>query len=232
MYYKLYIDSVFILQMTTDLYLLSLAGQIMRRTATRRRIWLGAAAGAGLSCVSLMIPVFTVGARLLLGSVPVSMCMMCLTYQIHGVRSLLRASLLMAAAGFFFGGGMIWILNRLRAVMKGGRRSFLNPGGRCFVLSASGSRFTAAHETAGGQPADRARLRAGLGTGNPCKGAGGYGEPSHGSHKRRAGERNQQKNCPLYGVLFVSGKVSCDSVQECGKKERDSLWLRAAGTFD
>ena len=48
MYYKLYIDSVFILQMTTDLYLLSLAGQIMRRTATRRRIWLGAAAGAGL----------------------------------------------------------------------------------------------------------------------------------------------------------------------------------------
>ncbi len=125
MYYKLYIDSVFILQMTTDLYLLSLAGQIMRRTATRRRIWLGAAAGAGLSCVSLMIPVFTVGARLLLGSVPVSMCMMCLTYQIHGVRSLLRASLLMAAAGFFFGGGMIWILNRLRAVMKGGGGLFL-----------------------------------------------------------------------------------------------------------
>ncbi len=125
MYYKLYIDSVFILQMTTDLYLLSLAGQIMRRTATRRRIWLGAAAGAGLSCVSLMIPVFTVGARLLLGSVPVSMCMMCLTYQIHGVRSLLRASLLMAAAGFFFGGGMIWILNRLRAVMKGSGGLFL-----------------------------------------------------------------------------------------------------------
>ena len=124
-YYKLYIDSVFILQMTADLYLLSLAGQIMRRTATRRRIWLGAAAGAGLSCVSLMIPVCTVGARLLLGSVPVSMCMMCLTYRIHGVRSLLRASLLMAAAGFFFGGGMIWILNRLRAVMKGGGGLFL-----------------------------------------------------------------------------------------------------------
>ncbi len=125
MYYKLYIDSVFILQMTTDLYLLSLAGQIMRRTATRRKIWLGAAVGAGMGCLCLMLPVFTVGGRLLLGSIPVSMCMMCLTYQIHGVRSLLRASLLMAAAGFFLGGGMIWILNRLRVVVKGGGSLFL-----------------------------------------------------------------------------------------------------------
>lgn len=125
MYYKLYIDSVFILQMTTDLYLLSLAGQIMRRTATRRRIWLGAAVGAGMSCLSLMLPVFTVGGRLLLGSVPVSMCMMCLTYQIHGVHRLLKASLLMAAAGFFLGGGMIWILNRLRVVVKGSGGLFL-----------------------------------------------------------------------------------------------------------
>ena len=125
MYYKLYIDSVFILQMTTNLYLLSLAGQIMRRTATRRKIWLGAVVGAGMSCLFLTLPVFTVGGRLLLGSMPVSMCMMCLTYQIHGVYSLLGASLLMAAAGFFLGGGMIWILNRLRAVMKGSGGLFL-----------------------------------------------------------------------------------------------------------
>ncbi len=78
-----------------------------------------------MSCLFLMLPVFTVGGRLLIGSVPVSMCMMCLTYQIHGVRSLFGASLAMAAAGFFFGGGMIWILNRLRVVMKGGGGLFL-----------------------------------------------------------------------------------------------------------
>lgn len=119
MYYKLYIDSVFILQLLTNLYLLSLAGQIMRRTATRRRIWLGAAVGAGMNCLSLAFPLFAVGARLLLGAVPVSMCMMCLTYKIHGVRNLFKASLIMAAAGFFLGGVMIWILNRLRFVMKG-----------------------------------------------------------------------------------------------------------------
>lgn len=119
MYYKLYIDSVFILQLLTNLYLLSLAGQIMRRTATRRRIWLGAAVGAGMSCLSLTVPLFVMGARLLLGAVPVSMCMMCLTYRVNGVRNLFKASLVMAVAGFFLGGVMIWILNRLRFVMKG-----------------------------------------------------------------------------------------------------------------
>ena len=119
MYYKLYIDSVFILQLLTNLYLLSLAGQIMRRTATRRRIWLGATVGAGMSCLCLAVPVFSVGARLLFGAVPVSMCMMCLSYKIYGVGNLFKASLVMAAAGFFLGGVMIWILNRLRFLMKG-----------------------------------------------------------------------------------------------------------------
>lgn len=125
MYYKLYIDSVFILQFLTNLYLLSLAGQMMRRTATRRRIWLGAAVGAGMSCLSLVIPVFAVGVRLLFFAVPVSMCMMCLTYRIYGVRSLFRASFIMASAGFFLGGVMIWILNRLRFIMKGRGGLFL-----------------------------------------------------------------------------------------------------------
>ncbi len=125
MYYKLYIDSVFILQMTTDLYLLSLAGQIMRRTATRRRIWLGAATGAVMSCVCLALPVCTVGIRLLLGALPVSMCMLCLTYRIYGLRRLFFASLSMAAIGFFFGGVMIWFLNRLRMIMKGSGGLFL-----------------------------------------------------------------------------------------------------------
>lgn len=118
MYYKLYIDSVFVLQMAMNLYLLSLAGQILRCTATRRRRWLGALAGAAMSCIVLLLPVFTVGCRLLLSAVPVSMIMMCLTYRIHGARRLLKASFALAAAGFFLGGAMIWILNRLRPILK------------------------------------------------------------------------------------------------------------------
>lgn len=125
MHYKLYIDSVFILQMAVNLYLLSLAGQVLGRTATRRRIWLGAATGAGMSCICLALPVCTVGIRLFLGALPVSMCMLCLTYKIYGLRRLFFASLSMAAIGFFFGGVMIWFLNRLRMIMKGSGGLFL-----------------------------------------------------------------------------------------------------------
>jgi len=50
---------------------------------------------------------------------------MCLTYRIYGVRRLFGASLSMAAAGFFLGGVMIWILNRLRIVVKGRGGLFL-----------------------------------------------------------------------------------------------------------
>lgn len=118
MYYKLYIDSVFILQTMMNLYLLSLAGLLLRCTATHRRRWLGALVGAGISCFALCLPFSTAGGRLLLSAVPVSMVMMCLTYRIHGMRRLLEASFAMAAAGFFLGGAMIWILNRFRPVMK------------------------------------------------------------------------------------------------------------------
>ena len=63
MYYKLYIDSVFILQLTTNLYLLSLAGRFLRCTATHGKKWLGAVTGALLSCLMIMIPVGNMGDR-------------------------------------------------------------------------------------------------------------------------------------------------------------------------
>ena len=57
MYYKLYIDSVFLLQMTSNLYLLSLAGKILGCTATHLRIWLGAAMGAAMLCAAILVQI-------------------------------------------------------------------------------------------------------------------------------------------------------------------------------
>lgn len=119
MYYKLYIDSVFILQMTSNLYLLSLAGQILRCTATHGRILAGAVLGATMVCGAISVPLGTVGIRILISAIPVSMCMLCVTYRICHKRKLIHASFVMAGCGFFLGSIMIWILNRLRTVMKG-----------------------------------------------------------------------------------------------------------------
>ena len=119
MYYKLYIDSVFILQMTNNLYLLSLAGKILKCTATHRRIWLGAAAGAMLVCLAILVPAGSVGIRFFVSAVPVSMCMLCITFRIYHGRELIHGSLVMAGCGFFSGSIMIWILNRFRMVLNG-----------------------------------------------------------------------------------------------------------------
>ena len=119
MYYKLYIDSVFILQMTSNLYLLSLAGQILKCTATHKRIWMGAAAGAAMICIAIAAPVGTVGIRILISAIPVSMCMLRAAFRICHGKKLIHASLVLAGCGFFLGSMMIWILNRLRTVMRG-----------------------------------------------------------------------------------------------------------------
>lgn len=119
MYYKLYIDSVFILQFMTDLYLLSLAGRFLRCTATHGRRCLGAVLGAVLSCLAIMVPVGSVGGRMIISALPVSMCMMCCTYRMHCMKKLIHSSLVMAGCGFFLGSVMIWILNRLRVILKG-----------------------------------------------------------------------------------------------------------------
>lgn len=101
MYYKLYIDSVFVLQFITNLYLLSLTGRFLRCTATHRRKCLGAVLGAVLSCLAVMMPVGRMDGRLFISALPVSMCMMCITYRVHSIRKLIHSSLVMAGCGFF-----------------------------------------------------------------------------------------------------------------------------------
>lgn len=118
MYYKLYIDSFFILQMTGSLYLLSLAGRVLKCTATHGRIWLGAAVGAATTCLLVLIPAGPVGVRMLVSAVPVSMEMLCIAYGVHHIRNLIHGSLVMAGCGFFSGSVMIWILNRLRMILN------------------------------------------------------------------------------------------------------------------
>lgn len=125
MYYKLYIDSIFLLQMTSNLYLLSLAGRILGCTATHKRIWLGAMAGAGINCMAMIIPVGTMGIRLMMTAIPVSMGMLRITYREHSGKKLIHSSLVMACCGFFLGSIMIWLLNRIRMILKGRNSLFI-----------------------------------------------------------------------------------------------------------
>ena len=120
MYYKLYIDSVFILQTVSNLYLLSLSGRVLGCTATHLRIWLGAAMGAAMLCAAVFVPAGPVWIRILISELPVSMCMLRVVYRIERSRNLIHGSLIMAGCGFCSGSIMIWILNRFRMILSDG----------------------------------------------------------------------------------------------------------------
>ena len=56
MHYELYVDSLFLVNFVMNLYLLLLVDRSTFRTATRRRLLLGAAAGGVLGIVPLLLP--------------------------------------------------------------------------------------------------------------------------------------------------------------------------------
>lgn len=56
MYYEVYIDSLFLLSFTMNLYLLMLLNRSLHRTATRWRLILGAAAGGLGYCLAFILP--------------------------------------------------------------------------------------------------------------------------------------------------------------------------------
>lgn len=56
MYYEVYIDSLFLLSFTMNLYLLMLLNRSLHRTATRWRLIMGAAAGSLGYCLAFILP--------------------------------------------------------------------------------------------------------------------------------------------------------------------------------
>lgn len=112
MYYKVYIDSVFLIQFVMNLYLLSITGKILKCTATHGRIFAAAALGAGLICLVILVPIGSLRLRLLGGVIPVSVCMLRVAFEIRPPKLLTGNSLVMAGCGFLHGSIVTWILKR------------------------------------------------------------------------------------------------------------------------
>ncbi|MCM1143903.1 MAG: sigma-E processing peptidase SpoIIGA [Blautia sp.] len=110
MYYKVYIDRVFFIQFVMNLYLLSITGKILKCTATHGRIVSGAALGAGMSCLIMLLPFGNMRIRLFFGVIPVSMFMIRVVFAVKKPEFLLKCSIVMGLCGFFFGSVMQWLV--------------------------------------------------------------------------------------------------------------------------
>ncbi len=114
MYYKLYIDSVFLVQFVLNLYLLSITGKILKCTATHGRMILGALLGAAMICLVILLPPFTMKIRLMIGVIPVSMSMIYVVFGVYKPVLLIRCCAVMAIGSFFMGNTVSWLLSRCK----------------------------------------------------------------------------------------------------------------------
>lgn len=113
MYYEVYIDSLFLINFTMNLYVLLLTNRKLGCTATRRRLWLGAAIGAAGYCMVVLIPCyFPIVKNLVLFSA-VSILMVKITFRQKGLRAFLKVCSTMLLYTFLFGGCLMFLFRRI-----------------------------------------------------------------------------------------------------------------------
>lgn len=96
----IYIDSVFLLNLVMDLYLLMLVSKVLGNAATYPRILAGSIVGAAGYCIILCLP-GTYMLKILFGMIPVGALMIKIVCKTQGLKELLRAEGCLFTFSFF-----------------------------------------------------------------------------------------------------------------------------------
>lgn len=113
MYYELYVDSLFLVNFVMNLYVLLLVNRRLFRTATRKRLVLGAAVGA----IGYLLPFFLPGPiflRYVIGMIPGTVTMVFLVFRIKTMSGFWRILESMLLYSFLMGGFMVFLKRILR----------------------------------------------------------------------------------------------------------------------
>lgn len=109
----IYIDSVFLLNLVMDLYLLTLTVKALGKTATYPRIFAGSIAGAAGYCIILCLPGVGYMLKVLLGMIPVGMAMIKVTCRTRGLKELLQGLGCLYVLSFCMGGIILFLKGKL-----------------------------------------------------------------------------------------------------------------------
>lgn len=109
MYYELYIDVFFLENFMMDIFLLLLTGRLVRLHAGIGRVFLGAFAGAFLTCVILAVPDLMPWLKKILFHVFVNFVMLKICFQPEEKREILLSWLFLYFGGFLMG-GVLYVL--------------------------------------------------------------------------------------------------------------------------
>ena len=111
MQYEIYIDSLFLLTLGLNLYLLELVNGILIQTVTRKRILMGALAGSFLSMIPLLLPI-NLRMAVVSGFVLSMVSMIRVAFKCHGWKSYLRLIERCMIIGIFLGALIHYLLSR------------------------------------------------------------------------------------------------------------------------
>lgn len=112
MHYEIYLDSLFLLNFTMNLYLLFLVNKSLHRTATRFRMFLGAVIGGAGYCIMLLLP-FGAVLKLIAALACSSGGMLVFVFRPGGVKAFLKVFETMLLYALLLGGGMLLLRNHL-----------------------------------------------------------------------------------------------------------------------
>lgn len=117
LFYELYIDSLFLINFVMNLYLLELVNCSLMRTATRRRIVLGAAIGA----VLYLVPFFLGGPvwlRLLIGVPAATVLMVKVTFRVKSLKAFWKFTERLLLYSFLLGGILLFLIRCFPQIRK------------------------------------------------------------------------------------------------------------------
>lgn len=112
MHYELYVDSLFLINLCMNLYLLMLVDHSMSGTAMPWRLVIGAAVGA----VCFLMPFFGSAPALVkiaFGGLTGTAGMLCITFPVRNFRMFLKLLERLLLYSFGMGGGMLFLIARL-----------------------------------------------------------------------------------------------------------------------
>lgn len=113
-----YIDSVFLLNLVMDLYLLKLTAKVLGKTATYPSIFAGSLVGALGYCMVLCIQEISYTGRVVFGMLPVGMLMIKVTFRTKGFAELIRIMGYLYFFSFLMGGFMIFLKGKIPVVRQ------------------------------------------------------------------------------------------------------------------
>lgn len=114
MYYEVYIDSLFLLNFTMNLYLLLLVNVNLNRPATRLQIFIGALlAGAGY-CMMVLIPFPFVVLKILTTAVLVNSIILIRVFRPGSIKAFVRIWEKMMLYSFLMGGALFMLENLMQ----------------------------------------------------------------------------------------------------------------------